>query len=59
MQNQQVGPRARRNCVGTTVIVAKLDEQCFIVELLNDRANLPARKLPRGQLLQQCHRVQK
>ncbi len=43
VQDQELRPRAGRDRVGTTVVVAELDEQRLVVKLLDDRADLPAR----------------
>jgi hypothetical protein len=59
MQNEQVCPRAWRNRVGATLIVAELNEQSLVVKLFNDRPDLTARKSLRGAVCQQCHHIQK
>ena len=50
MQDQQVRPRAGRDCVGATLIVPELHEQSLAVKQLDDGADLPARKLLLGLL---------
>jgi hypothetical protein len=52
MQNEQVCPRAWRDRVGATLIVAELNEKALIVKLLNDRPNLTTRKLFLGAVCQ-------
>ena len=59
VQDQQVRPWAGRDRVGTTLVVAELHEQSLVVELLDDRADLPTCKLLCGKVCQQCHHVQK
>jgi hypothetical protein len=58
VQDEQVRPRARRDRVGATLIVAELHEQSLVVKLLDDGADLPARQSLRRKVLQQCHHVQ-
>src|ERR1700738_1282939 len=58
VQDKQVRPRAGRDRVGATLVVAELHEQSLVVQLLDDRADLPARKPLRRKVLQQCHHVQ-
>src|SRR5260370_26665129 len=58
MQDEQVRPRARRDRVGATLLVAELHEQSLVVKLLDDGADLPARKSLRGKVRQQCYHVQ-
>ena len=59
MQDQQVRPRAGCDRVGATLLVAELYEQSLVVKLLDDRADLTARKSLRGKVCQQRHHVQK
>jgi hypothetical protein len=58
VQDEQVRPRARLDRVGATLLVAELDEQSFVVKLLDDGTDLAAGKSLRGKVRQQCHYVQ-
>lgn len=58
VQNQQIIARAWRDRVGATLIIAELDKRCFVVKLLNNRADLPAGEPMPGKIRQQCHHVQ-
>jgi hypothetical protein len=42
VQGEQVRPRARRDRVGSTLVVAELHEQSLVVQQLDDGADLPA-----------------
>ncbi len=44
MEDQQIVLRAWRHGIGATLIIAELSKQGPLVELLNDRADLPAGK---------------
>jgi hypothetical protein len=59
VQNQEVRLRTRGNRVGATLVIAKLNQERRLVQLFDDRADLPTRKPMRWKVRQQCHRVQK
>jgi hypothetical protein len=59
MQGEEFGAWARRDSVGSALIVAEFDEDGLIVKQLGYSANLPAHKLLRRKILQQCHYVEK
>jgi hypothetical protein len=57
MQDEKVILCARRDRIGMTLIVTELNGQRFVVKLLNDSANLPARELfARGASAMRPHR---
>jgi hypothetical protein len=58
MQDQQILPRAGCEGVGTALIATELNEQSPVVELLNDRADLPACKPLCRNIRQQRHYIQ-
>ncbi len=58
MQDQQVGPPARRDRVGTALVVAQLHEQNLVINVFDDRADLAACKPLSGNVRQQRHHVQ-
>jgi hypothetical protein len=58
VKDQKVRPGTWGDSVGAALIVAKLDEQSPLVEFLDDRADLPACKLPLRKVRQQRHHVQ-
>jgi hypothetical protein len=49
VQDEQVRPRAGRDRVGAASVVAELDEQHLVIELLEDSADLPACKRCAGR----------
>jgi hypothetical protein len=53
VQDEEVSPRAGRDRVGATLIVAEFHEQSLVVKPLDDGAILPARKSPRGRASRQ------
>jgi len=55
MKDEQVILRAGRDSVGMPLIVAELDKQVPMVELLNDGADLPTRKPMSRKVCQQSH----
>ena len=59
MQDQKFLPRAGSDRIRTAPIVAELHERDPVVELLHDRADLPACKSLGWKVRQQCHHVQK
>jgi hypothetical protein len=59
MQGEEFGAWARCDSVGSVLIVAEFDEDGVIVKQLGYSANLPAHKLLRRKILQQCHYVEK
>ena len=57
-QNEKVGPGTGYDRVGPPLGVAELDERSPLVDLLDDGANLPARKSLRRKVDQQGNDVQ-
>jgi hypothetical protein len=55
MKDEQVILRAGRDSVGMPLIVAELDKQVPMVELLNDGADLPTGKPMPRKVCQQSH----
>jgi hypothetical protein len=58
MKDEQVILRAGRNSVGVPLIVAELDKQVPMVELLKDGADLPTGKPMPRKVCQQSHDIQ-
>src|SRR5215467_8587091 len=54
-----VGPLVGTARPRRRALVTELHEQGLVVKLLDDRADLSARKPLRGKVRQQCHHVQK
>ena len=57
MESEKFCAWARCDRVGAALIVAKLHERNTVVQLLNDRTDLPARKPLRRQVRQQRYHV--
>ena len=58
MEHEQVILRTGRDRVGMPLIVAELDKQVLVIQLLNDGADLPTGKPVPGKVCQQSHDIQ-
>ena len=58
VEDQEIIAAARRDGVGPALIVTELDPQGFVVELLDDRADLSPGQPVLGEVRQQSNHVQ-
>ena len=58
MQDQELCPRAGRECVEMTLIIAELDERRSVLEKFDHCADLATRKPLRRKIAQQSHHIE-